>query len=234
MIEAVAAVVVAGAAEAACSYIPPTKTLTQSAWAYQWKFSGKTTKAIKVECNGEKVTRTSASLKIQGWSFYCEPECNDFESAEADEIFWSTKPEKLGLLGGVTFELGNIIGKKGKNYEAYGTASFKAIDDQGADYADYELTFAGIGKYDTKNARVSSIKGNFAGNAMAPSLTWYNKANCGYDGAVSKVWECCGCPTLDAWTVAYGKWSVKFNKGNAKKYGDSKLEISKLLPGWAK
>ena len=83
----------------ACSYIPPTPSkVGDPAWAYKWKFSGKTTKAVEVKCSrqaGTFVTRTSTSLKIQGWSFYCDPICGDFEAAQADEIFWSTKPEKV-------------------------------------------------------------------------------------------------------------------------------------------
>lgn len=219
---------------AACSYIAPTPAKQgDPAWAYKWKFSGKTTKAIEVRCarqQGTFVTRTAASLKIQGWSFYCDPVCGDFEAAEADEIFWQTKPGKLVLDGGVTLEVANVIGKKGKNYEAAGLAEF--TDATGNDL--YALTFAGLGKYDAKNERVSSVKGNFAGVAAAPGLTSYNKANCNYDSAVSKVWECCGCPTLDADSVAFGKWSVKYSKSYAKKYGNSKLDLNKVLPKWAR
>ena len=227
MIAAVAAASVGGAF-AACSYIPPTPQPTaEKAWAYQWKFTGKTTKGVATKCNGvDMVTRSSASLKIQGWSFYCEPVCGDFESAEADEIFWSTKPEKALLDGGITFELGNVIGKKGKDYETAGEAIFKNA---------YDLVFAGIGKYDSKNARVSSVKGNFAGTAVAPSLKLGKDTDCiAAPTLVSKVWECCGCPTLDADTVAYGKWSVKYNKSNAKKYGEGKLDMAKVLPKWAR
>ena len=207
----------------ACSYIEPTKPNKAAAWAYKWKFSGKTTKAVVSNCD-KAITRASASLKIQGWSFYCEPECGDFEAMEADEVFWQTKPYKTLLAGGVTFEVANIIGKKGKNYEAAGVAEFGDL---------YALTLAGLGKYDSKNARVSSVKGNFAGVAAAPSLTEYNKATCGYDGVVSKVWPCCGCPTDDAASVAYGKWSIKYSKSYAKKYAAGTLKAAKLYPKWA-
>ena len=214
----------------ACSYIPPTPSkVGDPAWAYKWKFSGKTTKAVEVKCSrqaGTFVTRTSTSLKIQGWSFYCDPLCGDFEAAQADEIFWSTKPEKVLFdEAGVTLEVANVIGKKGKNYEAAGAAVFDDL---------YAVTFAGFGKYDAKNERVSSIKGNFAGFAAAPSLSKYNKANCNYETPVSKVWECCGCPTADADSVAFGKWSVKYSKSYAKKYGNGKLDLNKVLPKWAR
>lgn len=208
----------------ACQYIAPTVVTKSAAWAYKWKFSGKTTKAVQSNCD-KAITRASASLKIQGWSFYCEPECGDFEAMEADEIFWQTKPGKTVLDGGVTFEVANIIGKKGKNYEAAGVAEFTDA---------YVLTLAGLGKYDTKNARVSSIKGNFAGVAAAPSLDSYNKASCDYDSNVSLVWPCCGCPSDEADSVAYGKWSIKYSKSYAKKYAAGTLKADKLLPKWAR
>ena len=227
---ALSAAMIAGATFAACSYIPVKPVVKNDpAWAYQWKFSGKTTKAVATTCKygtGTYITRTATSLKIQGWSFYCDPNCGDFEAAEADEIFWQTKPSKAILAGGVTLEVANVIGKKGKEYEAAGTADFDNA---------YALTFAGLGKYDAKNARVSSVKGNFAGTAVAPSMKDGKDTDCTTAPTkVSKVWECCGCPTADADSVAYGKWSVKYNKSYAKKYGNGTLKADKVLPKWAR
>ncbi len=213
----------------ACTYIKPDPKVVTPAWAYKWKFSGKTTKAVVAKCDNV-ITRAAASLKIQGWSFYCEPECGDFEAMEADEIFWQTKPYKTLLAGGVTFEVANVIGKTGKNYEAAGVAEF--ADANGNDL--YTLTLAGLGKYDAKNLRVSSVKGNFAGIAAAPSLTSYNKASCDYNSKVSLVWPCCGCPSDEADSVAYGKWSIKYSKSYAKKYAAGSLSAVKLYPKWAR
>ena len=214
-----------------CVYIPVNHVVEETAWAYQWKFTGKTTKGVKATCNEHGwVTRSSASLKIQGWSFYCEPHCGDFEAMGADELFWQVKPAKVFFddKSGVSFEVANVIGKKGRDYETSGQANFTA------DGVAYQLAFAGLGKYDSKNARVSSIKGNFAGWAKAPSYTNGKPGDCDYDSNLSKVWECCGCPTLDADSVAYGKWTVKFHKTNAKKYANSTLNERKLIPSWAR
>ena len=222
----IAGVLAIGGAFAECAYIKPlTPTSSDPAWAYKWKFTGKTTKAVTSTCE-KKITRTGAALKIQGWSLYCDPECGDFEAAEAAEFFWQTKPYKAILGGGVTFEVANQIGKKGKNYEAAGVAEF--TDKDGA--ALYTLTFAGLGKYDTKKARVKSVSGNFAGIAAAPA----SKGTDCEDGEKSKVWECCGCPTLDADSVAYGKWSVKYNKSIAKKYANGTLKAKHIYPKWAR
>jgi len=87
---------------AACEYTPEVKT---TAWVYQWKFSGKTTygvkpatvKATKGVCGyttgGDAAActvRAPASLKIEGYTLYCEPGCGSdyFEKfAEVNEIF---------------------------------------------------------------------------------------------------------------------------------------------------
>lgn len=226
MIAAVAAIV-AGGAFAECAYIKPVVVKdTDPAWAYKWTFTGKTTKAIATTCSkANYITRTSTSLKIQGWSLYCDPLCGDFEAAEATEIFWRTKPTKITLDGGVTFEVANVIGKAGKNYEAFGVADFASDGTQL-----YTLYLAGFGTYDAKNDRVSSISGNFAGIASAPKSA---DEKC-EDGQVSKVWECCGCPTLEADSVAFGKWSIKYNKSMAKKYAAGEKDLyKKLYPSWA-
>lgn len=236
---AAAAVAMTAGAFAACSWVAPDPViLGDSAWAYKWKFSGKTTKAVATDCvnspvNVKYITRTSTSLKIEGWSLYCDPACGDFEAMEADEIFWQNKPAKVGFsdASGVTLEVANVIGKKGKEYEAAGSATF---EDYTGIYA-YDLVFAGLGKYDAKNARVASIKGNFAGIAAAPQMKAGKDTDCVIAPTViSKVWECCGCPTLDADSVAFGKWSVKYNKSIAKKYGNNKLTYKSLWPSWAK
>ena len=214
----------------ACSYVPATKAAVQdSAWAYKWKFTGKTTKAIAANCSQNNcVTRTPASLKIQGYTFYCNPQCGDFENLECDETFWVSKPSRqlFGEGSGVTFEVANVIGKKGDKFEVYGTAKFDDL---------YALNFAGVGKYDRKNGRVSSIKGMFTGVASAPSLTIGKASACSApDFAVSKVWGCCGCPTAVADTVAFGKFSVKYAKSHAKKYAKHTLKESSILPSWAR
>lgn len=230
---ALATAALVGAVEAACQYLPvPAPTPTEAAWAYQWKFSGKTTKADVAKCNGgDVVIRVPASLKIEGWSFYCDPACGDFEAMQADEIFWMTKPEKAILDGGIDIEVANVIGKKAKEYEAAGLADFTtAAGDQ------FALIFAGLGKYDAKNLKPTSIKGNFAGTRTAPQLVQDN-GRCVAPGlATAAVWPCddCSCPTETPYSVAYGKWSVKFNKGKAKKYAAGTLDATKLLPSWAR
>lgn len=230
----IAAVATIGIAEAACSYIEePVKAPAEKAWAYQWKFSGKTTKADTTKCGGnEVIVRVPSSLKIEGWSFYCTPECGDFETMQCDEIFWMTKPTKVMLDGGIEFEVANIIGKKAKEFETAGVGSFTSGVDT------YALTFAGIGKYDLKKQHPTSVKGNFAGVRSAPRMIISGGSCVADDVVMSAVWPCgdctCVCPTETPDSVVYGKWSMKFNSSRAKKYAAGTLPAKKVFPNWAR
>ena len=249
MIAAVAAVV-AGGAFAACNYNePPTQPKT---WAYTWKFTGKTTDGVLTKGTKGKssncgystpgstggAVRAPASLKIQGYTAYCDVTCgsDDFEVlAECQEVFWQTKPNKVSLSGGVTTEVSNIIGKKAKQYEIMGLATFIGYVDEptNADQIRYDLVFAGLGKYDLKNSRVSSASGNFAGTLEYP---WYvSKQECKYAG----IWDCATITLIGEETpvdsVAFGKWNVKFNKKAAKKLQNDKannIYYAAKVPKW--
>jgi len=226
-----------------------TKKTYGEAWAYKWKFTGKTTDgrpagtkaASSTWCGPEDGQgdecawyRVKASLKIQGYTFYCEPGCGSdaFELfPENFEVFWQTKPHKAYLFGGVTTELSHIIGKNKKTYEAYGTAKFKSCEGSTSDptHANYNLTYAGLGKYNLKHERVTSVSGNFAGTVSSSWAYNLKKDWCKPAG----YWECgthrligCGTPT-----VAYGKWSAKFNKSAAKKFLKDQNYRGKL-PKW--
>lgn len=253
MIAAVAASIVSGAFAAACSYDPVTPT-QDTAWAYTWKFSGKTTKGVALKgvagssgpCGYSDsgtaggYVRVPASLKIQGYTWYCDPGCgsDDFEAAlaEVNEVFYIKKPFKGSLTGGVTIEVSNIIGKKAKQYEVAGAADFTGTVDAnnpliGSDEMTFNVVFAGLGKYDKKNSRVSSASGNFAGTARYP---WYvSKTVCAYAG----IWDCATLAINDVEyvpTVAYGKWSVKYYKSAAKKLAANKVGTAKAIkaPSW--
>ncbi|MBQ3315689.1 MAG: hypothetical protein IJG70_07020 [Kiritimatiellae bacterium] len=258
------AVASVGAAYAsdACGYITP-----DTAWVYKWTFSGKTTvgktlKAAKVAkgnaCgySGSSSAQTTvcgyavrvpASLKIEGYTWVCKPGCGSdaFEQfAEQNEIFWQNKPFKASLSGGVATDISNIIGTKAKQFEAAGIAKFTAYADNvlgGNDQGAYTLTYAGLGKYDAKNSRVSSVAGNFAGVLDQPyyigSVTvglleiWCPPAG---------FWECNTGALLCGPSVAFGKWNAKFQSSLSKKYlnvsgswNGGENAILKKVPKWA-
>lgn len=238
---ALASVFAIGGAFAACEYIAP-----DTAWVYKWKFSGKTTygvkpAAVKVETglcgyNGQQqggetcTVRAPASLKIEGYTWVCKPGCGSdaFEQfAEVNEVFWQKKPFKASLAGGVATDVSNIIGKKAKQFEAAGTATFTEFINAGSTAeGTYTLTYAGLGKYDLKNGRVKSVSGNFAGFLNQPH--YISASTCGNAG----YWNCDLSPACSGTSVAYGKWSAKFQKSASKKY----LKNGRLpkIPSWVR
>ena len=238
---ALAAVCAIGAADAACSYDPIPATSV-----YKWKFTGKTTYGVKPGktkvvvglCGytggqgggGNCVVRAPASLKIEGYTWYCEKSCGSdaFEQfAETDEVFWQKKPFKASLAGGVATDVSNIIGKKAKQFEAAGTATFTEFINAGStEEGTYMLTYAGLGKYDQKNDRVKSVSGNFAGFLDQPHyISTKDCLNAGF-------WDCDNNLVCEGTSVAYGKWCAKFQKSASKKFA-STGKLPKV-PSWVK
>lgn len=217
----------------ACSVEP----VKETAWVYKWKFTGKTTYGAKARaasaCSaGDTCTiRCPASLKIEGYTWACSPGCGTegFEMfSEVNEVFWQNKPFKASLAGGVMTEICNIIGKKAKNCEVGGTATFTQFVDGTQPAGIYAFTYAGLGKYDKKHGRITSASGNFAGQLNAP--VYVDKCSIIDAG----FWDCgtlaLNCDTKPS--IMYGKWSVKYKKSASKKY----LKNGHLpkYPAWAK
>ncbi len=227
----IAALVAVGSAFGACEYVTP-----DTAWVYKWKFSGKTTygtkpAAVQAAASGvcgykpgtgttdtgacDKSVRTPASLKIEGYTWYCKPICGSAtfeEFAEVNEIFWMKKPYKAAMAGGVATDISNIIGKKATKFEAFGVATFDTFVNAGATKLQtYTLGYAGLGKYDLKNSRVKCVKGNFAGYANTGVVL-------SADTCLAGFWDCATLTLKCGPTVAFGKWSAKFKKSASKKY----------------
>lgn len=142
-------------------------------------------------------------------------------------MFWQKKPFKASLAGGVSTDVSNIIGKKSKQFEAAGTTTFTEFINGSTEEGTYNLTYAGLGKYDLKNSRVKSVSGNFAGFLDQPH--YISKELCGNAG----FWTCDSLSLVcEGPSVAYGKWSCKLQKSASKKFAKS----GKLpkIPAWAK
>ena len=198
---------------------------------YKFTFSGKTTKGLKAgegaggvcgqqgnpdECG----PRAAAKLKIKGWVAYCEdPACGTTLLAGTEGAtswaFWTVKPRK-GAIADAAIETGilHVIGKKPNKAEMFGTLKGTVSFGGNAEWSLGDgLYFAGLGKYKASKGIYSSISGNFAGSPAAP---WYipSSGNCVeagyYDCATLAI--VCGENT-----VAFGKWSVKYNKSASKK-----------------
>ena len=235
MIAAALAAVVGGAF-AACK--PGDPDPIEDAWVYTWKFSGKTTTGVLVSytinpsgnCKpgggGTEACaiRVPSALNIQGYTYKCLPCCGEFTGlADDGEVFWTTKPQKelfevtnakKLFTEGLTIDFGHVIGKKAKDFELKGQFA-AATSDSGENY---DFTFAGLGKYDLKNTRFSSVSGNFAGEKINPH---YLKYIAGVGCPDADYWVCdgsdyAGAPTDP--TVAYGSWSAKLNSAASKKF----------------
>ncbi len=235
-----ASVCAIGAAFAACDYVEKASSV------YKWKFSGKTTFGTKPEevkadigyCGWDgsggqgsdcQSVRAPVSLKIEGYTWYCEKDCGSdaFEQiACIDEIFWQKKPFKASLLGGPATDVSNIIGKKAKQFEAAGTATFTEYIQNGKTAeGTYTLTYAGLGKYDKKKNRVKSVSGNFAGFLDQPHFI--SNKSCVNAGK----WDCAFALVCPGGTsVAYGKWSAKYQKSASKKF--EKYGKLPKVPSW--
>lgn len=227
MIAAASAAIVGGAF-AACTP-SPTPTCDE-AWVYTWTFSGKTTTGYLVKGSSwssgkctpgggsiaDCAIRIPSSLKIQGYTYLCCPECGGWTDIAADwEAFYTTKPTKEYIASntGVKIRFGHVIGKKAKDFELFGNFN-AATTDSGERY---NLAFAGLGKYDLKNTRISSVSGNFAGLMEVPHYHEYDATIGGCPEAW--YWDCTG--TIYAghdMSVAYGSWSMKYNSSASKKY----------------
>ena len=232
MIAAFAAAAVGGVFAANCTP-GPGPVITPDPWAYSWTFSGKTTTGVLVKgvaardvgvCNpgqipgtDDEYIRVPTTLKIQGYTYACEPECGAFGEWDK-EAFVITKPAKDVFEGaGEQGELGiaHVIGKKATQVEIWDVFDAATVD-SGEEYA---LEFAGFGTYNLKNARVSSASGNFAGQKITPHAL--NVVRC----PEAIYWDCLGIAYEDddLWSIAYGKWSVKFASSAAKAYEKGKV-----------
>ena len=233
----IASLVAAVGFTATASNCAPTP-VKDTAWVYQWKFTGKTTKGRAIKARsvsacapaGESCTiRVPASLKIQGYTYACSPMvCDDdnlgFETAfvEMNEVFWMKKPYKSSFAGGVITEVAHLIGKSKKTVEIGGKTAL--TDDAGTVWT---LTYAGFGKYHRSNKYVKSVKGNFAGFASR-SLS-INAKSC--STSIAGYWACdtLTLSCVEAPTIAYGKWSAKFKKTASKKFIKG---IAPKTPSW--
>ena len=118
----------------------------------------------------------------------------------------------------------NVIGKKPNKAEMFGIFTGTANFAENVDWNIGSLYFAGLGKYKGSKGIYSSISGNFAG---APAASWYISPN------LCKQTDVYDCATLklvcdeNPNTVAFGKWSVKYNKSASKKLTKSISNLPK-------
>ncbi len=220
MMFAAAVTIVGGAYAQGCGEPEP----EDCALAYDVKLSVKTTvpdsKAgyvLPSHC-GDPVTNAATCFRktgkktIQGFFYVCECECDSLNSGTSWYL-WDKKA-KVGetMPASISF---HVIGRKKSDVEVYVTLS----PDEDGVLNDGTLYLAGFGKWDTKNCRVKSASGNFAGQIAPPKCN--DALSC--DEAAAYVCDdqaSSGCAlradnTVD--TVAFGTWSIKYSSSKVKK-----------------
>ena len=186
-----------------------------------------------------EVVRVPGSLAIQAYTYVCDPECQTFgtQIVNPDKAeYYETKPFKSIIYKNIPFIVNvvsaHVIGKNANQYELAGDAVFttteKASGGSDPDQV-YQLTFAGFGSYDNKNGIVKSVSGNFAGVQTPPRYVGIVD----YDGdgkndrcPPAAYWDCqtlkLDIVNINAPSVAYGTWSVKYNSAASVKLAADK------------
>ena len=156
--------------------------------------------------------RVISSKSYKGYYWNCSCGCDEFANNVLD--LFETKSKDLVVYNGtIDWESLVRIGKKNTEIEAAGT-----IDDS--------IFFMGFGKYDVKNARVSSISGNVQAFLVAPSCT----VDCA-PGSTSVAYDICTLAPVSIGTIGYGSFSLKYNSSISKKLAASTGDyMDSLLP----
>ena len=237
---AMAVASVAGAIYADCGRPTTPTPQTPGADVYQIKMSLKTTTgkstsgtaATSGNCGRSTpesagcVIRIADSMSVSGWIYNCTNMCSTLElsSKNGQMVVWDTKRKAtfdkakidwtVGLKDGI-----HAMGAGSKLAEGFGmftgTAQQSAAGLPESKYGtakqNFTLYLAGMGKFDTKYLRYTSLSGNVAGFAD-PSLD-FNSEKC--DPSVvytcSTLTQSCDKLPKNSFTVAYGTWSIKYN-----------------------
>lgn len=180
---------------------------------------GKTTKGNAKTCTEGGCVREKGSTKFEGLIYSCECGCDeDTMLSGASFLLWDSKAKSQIADATLTFKLLHRIGKTTKDVEAVWTVS--GGDTNSA--AEYDLTGAGFGTFDTKASRVKKISGDFAGIIPGPGCSV--AATC--SEVLAGYWTLCDATATTGdteGTAAYGTWSFDYNTSASKKYASSSV-----------
>jgi hypothetical protein len=193
---------------------------------YAFKASVKTTFAkdqAATDCDAAVCYRKCGSATLKGYLWYCgADDCTalaglQFVAQETKGHSYVFGSADAGVTP--TWTILNQIGKVDKNVEALWSAE---DTDSG-----WSFTAAGCGKYDTKNARISSISGDLVGMGPGPSC----ELTCDATSA-STVTLLCDVTTDDANTIVYGSWSIKYNSKYSKEGCGTACDTEATMPAF--
>jgi len=182
------------------------------------KTTGAKSKKVKVECDDpEKVCyRVTSSKSFKGIYASCGCECDDFKGAVL--YLWNTKEKLIYAFGEpVTWSKLWRIGKPSSKDGAGTDVEADLTFDGGA----FSFWAQGFGKFDVSKGHVQKINGSLVGNLFAPMCA----VSCD-DDIPALVWDCDGVADDAAEnTVAFGTWSMKYNKTKSAKLANSNVVV---------
>jgi len=195
-----AAAMIVGGAFAQCS----DPEVSNCSLVYDFKASLKTTvgKSYSGDC-ADLCYRASGSKSFKGYIFSCECECTNFLR---NATFYATEKKSGAEIYGVPYWMFlNAIGKNGTDAEGI----FSIYSD-----SMYEtFAAAGQGKFDDAGL-LKSMSGSMLGYMEPP----YCSEQCS-DGEYAVAYPACDWESSTSVpTVAYGSWSMKYNKSLSAKY----------------
>ena len=213
MMFAAAMTIVAGA-YAQCGFDDPNYEC-DAALVYQAKFNVKTTKGKPYSGKCDDVCyRQKGSANYKGYLYACGCTCDEFMDAEL--LLTGNKKNREVFEGFPEWVTLNKIGKKNLDAEGY----FHVELDDVETGREFILDAAGFGKFDKKGGYLKNMSGNFVGLMSAPLCE--DPCEIG-DPAVAFPacdWE----EDEDVETIAFGKWSIKYNKKLSKKYWNNEWD----------
>lgn len=177
--------------------------------------SGSTT--VCGEAQAAACWRKPGSASWKGFISACACDCLSFLGGSI--YLWDVKNQQTLAdgTGTLTWEVFNLIGPKKLDVEG-----FWSLNDQ---VTGAEVYGAGFGKWDAKNARLTSISGNVVAKLTPPACATG-------DCAASVAFPCSILITqgTESFTIAYGTWSMRYNSAASKKYAAS--TTLPTLPTW--
>lgn len=217
-----AAMTIVGGAFAQCGDSP---VVTQAcAMVYDVKMSVKTTvgkpiagRVLESNCGdseeiGAVCYRTKGSMSLQGYIESCTCDCEGLMDGVLN--LWNKKAKTYEVVeGAFSWMFINIMGKKNTETEGSWVLPLDGIGLLGGGV----LYGSGFGNWNSKECRVDSMSGNFAGFVSAPLCD--SDITC--DAAIAYPCACIVPGTEDELpTVAFGTWSIKYNKKLSKKLAE--------------
>jgi hypothetical protein len=194
-----AAMTIVGGAYAQCS----DPVLTDCSLVYDFKASLKSTvgKAASGDCE-DLCYRATASKSLKGYLYACEGcDCDAFQLATLTAY---EKKSDETFVGVPEWDFLNAIGKK-------------SLDAEGlfvVDFAQGSFTAGGFGSFDSKTGMLKSFSGSIVGSLPAP----YCEVACA-DGTPTVAYLSCDfIEDYEIETVAFGTFSLKYNKSLSAKY----------------